>query len=318
LNEGSSRPRLSVVVPTHDTRELTLRCLGCLLPWMQEGAEVLLVDDGSRDGTAEAVQARFATVRVLRSVEARGFTAAANEGLAAAQGELLLLLNSDTEASPETLLHLFAAFDSDPRLGAAGAVLSNPDGSPQWSGGPEPTRLWLFLLASGLGGALGRLPGYRLVRPLDAEARGAVDWVTGAALAIRRSAWSAVGPLDTRYRFYAQDLDFCLSLRDAGWHVGLARGFRVMHVGGATIGQRTGAARSANPALLWADLLTWGEKRHGDRWAGEARRWMRFGSALRVLARRAARMTIPHGEREGWDRETAAFRSARQHLRSWR
>ena len=91
---------------------------------------------------------------------------------------------------------------------------------------------WLFLLTSGLGRALGRLPGYRLVRPLDAEARSAVDWVTGAALAIRREAWEAVGPLDGRYRFYAQDLDFCLSLRDAGWHVALAKGFRVMHLGG--------------------------------------------------------------------------------------
>ena len=306
------------MVPTHDTLELTLRCLGCLLPWVEDGAEVILVDDGSRDGTADAVQARFPAVRILRSAQARGFTAAANEGLAAAGGQLLLLLNSDTEVRSETLGHLFAAFASDPKLGAAGAVLTNPDGSPQWSGGPEPKHLWLFLLASGLGGALGRLPGYRVVRPLDAEARGGVDWVTGAALAVRREAWAAVGPLDARYRFYAQDLDFCLCLRDAGWHVGLAPGFRVMHVGGATIGQRAGGAQRANPALLWADLLTWAEKRHGARWAHAARRWMRFGSGLRLLARRAARLTLPHDQHAGWDRETAAFRSARQQLRPLR
>jgi GT2 family glycosyltransferase len=304
------------VVPTHDTLELTVRCLGCLAPWVEDGAEVILVDDGSRDGTADVVRARFPAVRVLRSAVARGFTAAANEGLVAARGELLLLLNSDTEARPETLGRLFAAFDSDPKLGAAGAVLTNPDGSPQWSGGPEPGHLWLFLQASGLGGALGRLPGYRLIRPLDGEARGAVDWVTGAAIAIRREAWAAVGPLDGRYRFYAQDLDFCLSLRDAGWHVGLAPGFRVMHVGGASIAKRSGAAQSANPTLLWADLLTWGEKRHGARWAKAARRWMRFGTELRLWARRIARFTLPRGRRAAWDRDTAVFHSARQQLRA--
>jgi GT2 family glycosyltransferase len=305
-----------VVVPTHETREITLRCLAALEPWAAEGAEVVLVDDGSRDGTAEAVQKHFPGVLVLRSATARGFTVSANEGLAAARGELLLLLNSDTEVDATTLPRLFAAFAGDPLLGAAGAVLTNPDGSPQWSGGAEPTFAWLFFLTSGLGGALGRLPGYRLVRPLDAVARGAVDWVTGAALAIRREAWEAVGPLDVRYRFYAQDLDFCSSLRDAGWHVAIAAGFHVMHLGGATIRRRAGAALGANPALLWADLLTWAEKRHGLAWASSARRSMRVGSRLRLVARWLGRAAVPRDLRPGWDGETAAFRAARQEIQA--
>lgn len=310
----AGRPRLSVVVPTHDTREITLRCLASLQPGADGGAEVVLVDDGSRDSTAEAVRARYPAVTVLASPEARGFTVAANEGLAAARGEILLLLNSDTEVEAATLPRLFAAFEADPRLGAAGAVLLNPDGSPQWSGGPEPTLLWLFLLTSGLGGALGRLPGYRRLRPLDAEARPAVDWVTGAALALRREAWDAVGPLDTRYRFYAQDLDLCLGLRDAGWRVAIASGFRVMHLGGATIGRRAGASGSAHPGLLWADLLTWAEKRRGDGWARRAGFWMRAGGLLRVLARRGGRLFVPGDRRGDWDEGTAAFASARRSL----
>jgi GT2 family glycosyltransferase len=310
LSPGSSVPRLSVVVPTHNTREITLRCLGSLSPWSADGVEVLLVDDGSDDGTQEAVGRLFPAVQVLRSAEARGFTGSANAGLAAARGELLLLLNSDTEVEAATLPRLYSAFERDPRLGAAGAVLSNPDGSPQWSGGPEPTFSWLFLLTSGLGGALGRFPGYRLVRPLDAETRGPVDWVTGAAMAIRRQAWEAVGPMDVRYRFYAQDLDFCLTLRDAGWRVEVAAGFRVMHLGGATIAQRSGTARRANPALLWGDLLTWAEKRHGASRARAARRWMRLGGRLRLLARSTARALISRDRRPEWDQETAAFRAA--------
>ena len=306
------------MVPTHDTREITLRCLASLEPWAAGGAEIVLVDDGSRDGTSAAVHERFPTVLVLRSAEARGFTAAANEGLMAARGEILLLLNSDTEVEARTLPRLFEAFAADPRLGAAGAVLTNLDGSPQWSGGSEPTLSWLFVLTSGLGGVLGRLPGYRLVRPLDASVRGPVDWVTGAAMAIRREAWEAVGPMDTRYRFYAQDLDLCSCLRDAGWHVAIAPGFRVMHLGGATITRRSGAAQSANPALLWADLLTWAEKRRGERWAATARRAMRLGGGLRLLTRSLGRVVVPGDDRPRWDRETESFRAASREIRALR
>ena len=314
LTGPAGRPRLSVVVPTHGTRDITLRCLAALEPWAADGAEIVLVDDGSGDRTAEAVHDRFPAARLLVSAEARGFTVSANEGLAAARGELLLLLNSDTEVEAATLPRLFAAFDSDPKLGAAGGVLLNSDGSPQWSGGREPTLLWLFLLTSGLGAALGRLPGYRRLRPLDAESRTSVDWVTGAAMAIRREAWDTVGPMDTRYRFYAQDLDFCSSLRDAGWLVAIAAGFRVMHLGGATIGRRSGASGSAHPGLLWADLLTWAAKRRGGDWARTARRWMRLGSGLRLLGRWSARFSVPQEHRADWDRGTTAFREARQAL----
>ncbi|HSD66307.1 MAG TPA: glycosyltransferase, partial [Vicinamibacteria bacterium] len=87
--------RLSVVVPTHDTRELALRCLGTLGRAMAAGAEVVLVDDGSRDDTAAAVGDRFPAARVLRREVAAGFTVSANDGLQDARGDVLLLLNSD-------------------------------------------------------------------------------------------------------------------------------------------------------------------------------------------------------------------------------
>ena len=79
-----------MVVPTHDTREITLRCLASLAPLAADGGEVVVVDDGSRDGTADAVHRLFPAARVLRSTEARGFTAAANEGLARGPGRAAL------------------------------------------------------------------------------------------------------------------------------------------------------------------------------------------------------------------------------------
>jgi GT2 family glycosyltransferase len=268
---------LSVVVPSRNTRELTLACLAAIAaaaaarPELR-AIEVVLVDDGGDDGTAEAVAARFPAVRLLRSERQLGFTRAANRGLQAAGGGVLLLLNSDAEvgADGEGLSALLALFAAEPRLGIAGAALRYPGGSPQWSGGGEPTAAWLFALASGLAGLAGRLPLYRRLRPpsgtggMDARgdgrtgggaggagsgggaggARGTggrgsgraeVAWVTGAAMAIRRAAWEQVGPLDERFVFYAQDLDLCVRARQAGWKVAVVPAFEVVHHHGATI-----------------------------------------------------------------------------------
>jgi N-acetylglucosaminyl-diphospho-decaprenol L-rhamnosyltransferase len=260
-----SPPLLSAVVPSRNTRELTLACLASL-----EAAaaarpelgpiEVVVVDDAGDDGTAAAVAARHPGVRLLPSERRLGFTRAANLGLAAATGGVLLLLNSDAEvdrggAGLAALLERFAA---EPLLGIAGAALRYPDGTPQWSGGGEPGAAWLFALASGLPGLLGRLPLYRRLRPAGggggrrggragAGGRGAggreVGWVTGAAMAIRRAAWEQVGPLDERFELYAQDLDLCLRARQAGWRVEVLPEFQVIHHHGATVEAEGGLRR---------------------------------------------------------------------------
>src|SRR5215208_3818384 len=164
----------SIVIPTHDTRDLVLRCLESLdASPVPGGLEVILVDDASRDGMAEAVGQRHPEVMVLRNETPQRFTRSAN-------------------------------------LGLAGARLHYPDGSAQWSGGREPSLAWFFALASGLPALLARLPLYRRLKPLDSQGPARVDWVTGAAMAFRRAVWEAAGPLDEGFRFYAQDLDFCL------------------------------------------------------------------------------------------------------------
>ncbi|HEX7183752.1 MAG TPA: glycosyltransferase family 2 protein [Thermoanaerobaculia bacterium] len=316
---SSPPPRLSIVIPTHGTRELTLRCLESLERSAPPETEILLVDDGSRDGTAEAIATRFPSVRVLRNEEPAGFTRAANQGLETARGILLLLLNSDTEVEPPALDALAARFAADTSLGVVGAALHYPDGSPQWSGGAEPSLAWFFALSSGLPALLRRLPFYRRIRPLAAEAGPRrVGWVTGAALAIRREAWEAAGPLDERFRFYGQDLDLCLRVRQAGWEVEVAPGFRVLHHHGATIGRDSGAVGilgRQHPALLWTDLLRWARKHKGERWAARAARALRWGAALRLAGRRLARPLVPAGTRRAWDADRGPLAEALRALR---
>lgn len=302
---------ISVVIPTRDTRELTLKCIASVERASKPGdAEIAVVDDGSRDGTTYAVRGRFSHVRVVRHEAPAGFSAAANAGLRHVTGSVCLLLNSDTEVDAGGLDAMLKAFAGDSQLGIAGGRLRYPDGRPQWSGGSAPTLPWLFAQASHAHVALARLPGYRSLRPLGAALDRQVEWVTGAALAMRREVWDAVGPFDDAFRLYAQDLDFCLRAGAAGWRVAIVAGFGVMHHHGATVRDLEGAAGPENPALLWRDLLYWARKQHGDDFARRARMAIIAGARLRLAARSLARPARAGGTRTEWEARTNALRAA--------
>lgn len=305
----TSRPLLSIVIPTRDTRDLTLSCIQSVQA-LASGAEIILVDDGSRDGTSEIVAGRYPAVRILRHPEPSGFTASANEGLRAGQGQILLLLNSDTELLPGSAEALEAAFENHRRMGIAGARLRYPDGRAQWSGGPAPTLFWLFGLASGIPGLLGRLPVYRSLRPVRGAGGGDAEWVTGAAMAFRREVWERLAPLDEGFRFYGQDLDVCVRARHAGWRVAVVDDFRVLHHHGATIGTRSGSAGNHHPELLWSDLVRWASKHRGRSWARRAARSLQWGGRVRLWGRALVRARIPPSARDAWRRDSLAFRRA--------
>jgi GT2 family glycosyltransferase len=276
--------KLSVVIPTHDTRELALAAVASILRQPEGGSvDLVVVDDGSGDGTAEAVRRSAPAARLLRHEEPRGFTPAANAGLAAAQGDVLLLLNSDAELRDGALAALAVALAAEPGLGVAGARLFYPDGRPQWSGGRLPSVLWLFALASGVGALRRRLPGAGGTAAGHARP---VEWVSGAALAMRRAVWEGCGPLDGRYAFYGQDLDLCWAARRAGFGVAVVPRFTAVHHHGATIGRDDDALGGQRPELLWPDLLRCIEKYRGAIYAARARRALRLGVWLRLAARR--------------------------------
>jgi len=304
-------PTLSTVIPTHDTRRLTLRCLETLEREGQSESsefEVIVVDDGSRDRTARAVRERFPGVLLLENLKAKGFTSAANRGLSFARGEVLLLLNSDTEVCSGALEALSRAFAKDPELGIAGASLHYPDGRPQWSGGRAPGLLWLFVLASGLASPTARLPGYRKLRPLGIPVPLQVDWVTGAALAMRREVWEAVGPMDEAFHFYAQDLDLCLRARQKGWKVEILPNVRILHHHGETIRMESGAQGRQHPGFLWMDLLRWARKSRSSFWALLAWGILLWGGGLRIVVRRLLTPFVAAEIRPAFRERTRAFK----------
>lgn len=268
----------SVVIPTYETADMTLVCCASVMAALPADAEVIVVDDGSTDDSAQRIGAAFPSIVVLRLAVNRGYSVAVNAGVAASRGELVLLLNSDTRVEAGTFEAFVDAFE-DARLGVAGAQLVHADGSPQWSAGAVPTLLWMFVMVSGAA-ALARP--FRKTRTV-----GEVAWVSGAAMAFRRRLWDTIGPLREDFRFYAQDLDFCIRARRAGWNVQLLRDVRVEHRHGGTIARAS--ALPYAPELLWCDLLTWGRGEYGAAWARRARLALLAAAKLRIAARRLLR-----------------------------
>ncbi|MCW3036887.1 MAG: glycosyl transferase family 2 [Actinobacteria bacterium] len=243
---------LSVVIVNWNRAELLP---GCLAPLDGGGIEVIVVDNGSTDASLEVLASSFPAVRVVANPDNRGFAAASNQGLRLATSPYVLFLNNDTLPDPKALEELTAFLAGNPDTGVVGPTLVFPGGQPQPSCGPGPN-LWTEILAKTL---LHRaLPGLREKAP-GQTCR--VDWVTGAALCIRREQALELGGLDEEMFMFYEDLDLCARVREAGKQVWFVATPPIVHLGGAT--RRRVEARSLIHSYQSADLFF---SRHGPRW----------------------------------------------------
>jgi len=229
---GGGWPRVSVVIPVYNQSALTDACLRAVLetwPETVEG-EVLVVDDGSSDGTAELLarwSARDGRVRVLAQPENRGFIAAANAGAAAATGEVLVFLNNDTVPGPGWLTPLLGTLARD-RVGAVGGKLLYPDGTLQEAGS--------VVFSDGDACNFGKGDS-EPDHPLFDHVREA-DYCSGALLATPRALFTSLGGFDAAYApAYYEDADYAFRLRDRGYRVLYQPAAAVVHVEGGTAGR---------------------------------------------------------------------------------
>jgi N-acetylglucosaminyl-diphospho-decaprenol L-rhamnosyltransferase len=207
---------LSVVIVNWNTRELLFRCLQSIQNHPPARLyEIWVVDNGSSDGSATVVREEFPWVNLIANAENLGFAAANNQAIRQAQGEYVVLLNSDTEVRPGALQSLLGFMAAHPRAGAAGARLLHPDGSLQPSCHPMLTpgrEVWrLFFLDR-----VWRRATYAMHRWSPDTPR-QVDVIKGACLLLRREALTKVGLLDEAYFMYTEEVDLCWRLAQAGW-----------------------------------------------------------------------------------------------------
>jgi N-acetylglucosaminyl-diphospho-decaprenol L-rhamnosyltransferase len=203
---------LSYCVVNTSQRELLLRGLDAiarereLLPF---ASEVLVLDNGSRDGSAQAAREHPTVDEMLAVDERRGKALNDSELLRRARGRYALLLNEDSELRPGATLALWQALQERPRAACAGARLLRPDGRAQACAWRFPT------LATALAGAL-MLHRFYTVQSGGERTR-EVDWCQSSALLVRREAAAQVGYLDPDFFVYSDEVDFARRLRDAGW-----------------------------------------------------------------------------------------------------
>jgi hypothetical protein len=229
---------MAVAVISWNTRELLRRCLATAVA--ESPGEVVVVDNGSSDGSVEMVRAEFPSVRLEVLPGNPGYGAAANIAFSRCDAEYLLLLNSDTELGSGTLAALIAHLDRCPRAGIAGPRLLNPDRSLQKSTFPFPSPLVPLFKRRPLADLVAVVPRLRenFVGAWEHDYTRTVPWVLGAALAIRRSAFQAVGGFDESFVMYYEEVDLCYRMRQAGWEIHFTPAAEVIHVGGASTSQR--------------------------------------------------------------------------------
>jgi len=208
---------LSILIVNWNTKSLLIRCLKSIHQETRNGErEVFVVDNGSNDGSKEAVRAEFPEVILIHNPLNIGFARANNQALELSIGRYLLLLNPDTRVEKETIKNMVGFMNAHPEAGVAGAQLLNADGSKQNSIANFPS-----LATELLNKSLLRLlfpktfPGKErnISEPIE------VDSVIGACMMVRRETMEQVGLLDEDYFLFLEETDWCYRIKRAGWKV---------------------------------------------------------------------------------------------------
>jgi len=244
-------PDVSVVIVSFNGREWLKRCLLSLAS-VHCSTEIIVVDNGSTDGSRELVTSEFPRVKLLANGNNRGFAAACNQGMRVATGRYHLLLNPDVEVPAGSVEALVEFLDSVPSAGAAACRLEYPGGA-VWTSARSWPSVWVVLLESLFVASL--WPANPISRRYylsdwDHLDRRPVDWVAGACMLVRREVVREVGLLDEGFFLYCEDVDWCRRMHERGWMVWYLGDVRMVHLGGHS----TKGAGANSEAVLRANV----------------------------------------------------------------
>jgi len=204
-------PRVMLIVLNWNGLADTLECLDSLMHLDYPAYEVVVVDNGSTDGSVEVISDRFPGVTLIENNENLGYAEGNNRGISyalKAGADYVLVLNNDTVLCQDLLTHLVRVAEADSRVGAVG---------PKIYYHMQPHRIWFA------GGMIDWQRGFTVNLGADEDDAGqfeevkSVDFLAGCALLIRRETWEDVGPFDSRYFMYWEETDWCTRVRRAGY-----------------------------------------------------------------------------------------------------
>lgn len=271
---------LSIAIVSYNTRTILLNCIHSIYETTGDlSLEIIVVDNGSRDGSPEAVQASFPGARVIANRDNRGFAKAVNQALAASSGRYFLLLNSDTIMGEGALARMVAHLDAHAETGGLGCLQKTAEGRRIRSAfafpGLREHVLNIRFFRALAPGAVGKeaSPGG------DPRAPREVDWVNGACLMVRTDVLRTLGGLDERYFMYFEDVDLCLRLKRLGYRVTYLPEAQIVHLVGRS---SEGNAHDLN--LQWEYSRITFVETHFPLWRRvPMKAWIVAGGLLRIL-----------------------------------
>lgn len=250
---------LSVILVSYNTAALLPACLDRLANAISSlRAQVFIVDNASRDDSVSLLRERYSGYTIVENKTNVGFGRANNQVLGDVRGKYVLLLNTDAYIEPDAVVRSIAYMDANPRCGVLGARLIGADGHLQPSCRYFPTPWNVFLLHTGFHRFF---PKVQMVDDMawDHASPRQCDWVPGCYYMVRREVVDSVGLFDPRFFLYYEEVDHCLTAKNAGWDVTFFPDVTVLHLGGEsakadkglTDGRRQISALQAESELLF-------------------------------------------------------------------
>jgi GT2 family glycosyltransferase len=233
---------LSIVIVNWNSTDFTIGCIQSIQSTTSELAyEIIVVDNASADDSWRTIPAKFPGAKLVRSDRNLGFARANNLGVEHAEASKILFLNPDTVVLHDAISQMSKLLDSSPDIGVLGCRLLNRDLSLQTTCvQPFPTISNQILTIDWLKRRWPKLElwGMRALFSEDSTEVCEVQVVCGACLMVKRSVFEKVGGFSTEYFMYAEEMDLCHKIRDAGWKVCHARSAQVLHFGGQSTKKR--------------------------------------------------------------------------------
>ncbi len=229
---------MAICIVNYNTCEQLRSCLESVI--YETEKEIIVIDNGSSDGSQEMVQAEFPTLLLKELDYNIGYGAAADLGISLSTSPYILLLNSDTILQSDTLDRLSEYLDENPKAGIVGPRLINKNGNLQPSCFPMPSPLQIFLDVSHINQLIHQIPFVKeqSFRTWSHNHNRSVPWVQGAVLVLRREAYDAVRGFDKAFFMYYEEVDLCRRLSNAGWETHFSPVTDVIHIGGASTNQQ--------------------------------------------------------------------------------
>lgn len=256
-------PEVSVIIVNWNTRDLLRDCLRSVFDQTRAALEVIVIDNASSDRSAEMVAAEFPDVVLIANDDNRGFAGANNQGLEAARGAHVLLLNPDTIVLDGAIDTMLAWLAAHPDVGCVGCQVLEGPGIIQRTCFADPTPFHQAVVELGLMRLARQVPvfGRPWYLDWDRTTQRDVDVVSGMFMLVPRRVLETVGLLDDAFFIYGEEADWCRRIRAAGWRCVFVPAARIIHLDGGS--KSTAQIKSRMHVQMQKSHLIYARKHHG-------------------------------------------------------